>query len=154
MWIVICSEQGKWLPSKFVTATLRWEHNLLHEDLSFAIVQSSHLNHVAEDYFTSVMAWIPCLFVCFPCAKSLWHERGVLMLMHHTNLRKGEETIGTCFARSSRSTFPAAKKGESTLNRRLVASKVANFATLPSITFGPSSFSTSIVPLNKPQITS
>jgi hypothetical protein len=75
------------------------------------------------------------------------------MPMNQTNVRNGEEKIGTCFARSSRSTFPAAKKGESTLNRRLVATKVANFATLPSITFGPSSFSTSMVPLNKPQIT-
>ena len=65
--------------------------NILQGDLSFAVVQSSHLSHVAEDDFTFFMASIPCLFCFFPCAKSLWHERGVLMLMNQTNLRKGEE---------------------------------------------------------------
>lgn len=63
--------------------------NLFQEDLSFAVVQSSHSSQVAGDYFTSVMTRIPCfLFVCFPLAKSFWHERGALMLMNQTKLVK------------------------------------------------------------------
>jgi hypothetical protein len=44
-------------------------------------ITNLQLSHVAGEYFTFVMTWIPSRF-CFPSAKYFWHERGVLVLMN------------------------------------------------------------------------
>lgn len=56
--------------------------------LSISAVTSLHLSQVAREYFTFVMMSVPC--VMFPFRKSLWHGRGVLVLMNQVST--GDQT--------------------------------------------------------------